>query len=703
MYLPFASLCQQHNVHAIYWRELVNDGSNDYLMNDAYRSPQDEIMLPKLGCHYPLTTNVGPPSEIVNGNTGAYSTISPNFSTGPAIEIDSDLGRGGGIDNPDVLTSTTAKTVSVTGPAPSISNPNPAGIVGSFSLACWFRINETATTFNSGGDTGGRTNITLVGVQNHDTSYIAKGFFARLILQRRAESGAIPGFWLRAEVGDDVSIPNSGAAGTSVESNPSETPYDAAMQNTLWHYAVLTIKPSGTPGSGSLALYCDGVLIQNRTYSGIVFPATPRFRISVNDTIGASTDYSMRDGQIAYVSAYNSLISEQDAQRHFNSMRRPLDMKVNHNQHNNIYSTEPMTRVGSMTEADLSYCPTAQRAEHRHDNRWVHMIRLNSPIYDKSDEPMDDDLENYYVSMPRHWELLTEAGGTSLADPNQKHRFNTHVATGGYRINLFGSEKIGDGPTVLAGWDGINTPRESAYPTGATPGRDHTVIVDLKGRGGRAGDVNQMSWKSSDGTSVSMEDNTETEGIDGRDGFALSRLGSTSSAVANKFEYYTPWETDTQAKAQTLTSTDAAGKSNRFQAIGCGGARTGLTFQVVNPSRHTSDNWKEDRLPAGYDNQDSTPSDVYRMSRNQAPQVPRLLYCNRFDSAVDLDVPSVGNDLCVDQNRYGPIAIFGEALESHEVTRILRVMHGQPLMRTRPALRSPLRHFQLTAPTRSMT
>tara|TARA_Y100001963_G_scaffold145399_1_gene218947 strand:+ start:1820 stop:3943 length:2124 start_codon:yes stop_codon:yes gene_type:complete len=707
MYLPFASLCRQHDIHAIYWREMLNDGSNDYLMNDAYGAPQDELMFPKLACHYPLTSTTA--TDIVQGgsNQGSYSVaggIVPDLSSGPAVAVSNLYGRGGGIANPTVMTSTTSKVASMTGPTPSASTPNPVGISGSFSLACWFRITDTATSFNPSGDAGGRTSITLVGIQNHDVSYAPKGFHARIVLQRRKESGAdvIPGYWLRGEIGDDVSIPDSGAAESSAETDPTATPYDAAVQNTLWHYAVMTVKPSASPGAGTLALYLDGVLIQSRSYSGVLFPSTPQFRLSVNSTIGASTDYSIRDGQIAYVSAYNSLVSEADARRHFNSMRRPLDMKVNHNSYT-CYSTEPMTSVGSLTETDLTYCPSAQRAEHRHDNRWVNMIRLNNPLYDKSQPSMDNHIEDSHIGIPRHWELVSNSGGTDPADGDQKHRFNTHVATGGYRINLSGSTKIGNGPTVIAGWDGINTPRNSAYPTGGDPGRDHTVIVDFKGRGNRAGAVNQMNWSYSDGTSTSMEDQTETEGIDGQDGFALSRLGDTSSATANKFEYYTPWETSSDAKTQTIYSSDSTGASNRYQAIGCSGARTGLTFQVVNPSRHTSDNWSDNREAAGYENQDSPASDVYRMSRHQAAQVPRILYCNRYDNGTDLDVPSNGNDHCVDQNRYGPIAVFGESLDDHEVTRLLRVMHGQPLIRTRPGLRSPLRHFQFTAPSRSMT
>ena len=714
MYLPFATLCQQHDVHAIYWREMVNDGTNDWLINDAFRSPFDELSFPKLACHYPLDDSVvatpGTTREIVNGQIGTYDQASPNFSAGPTSSISSVYGRNGGINNRDVLTSTTSKITTMMGPVPSSGYVNPVGIDGSFSLACWFRINDLDTSFNPSGDTGGRTNITLVGVQNYDSTYTAKGFTARLILQRRCESGAVPGFWLRGEMSGADSIPDAGSASASIETDPAATPYDAAMQNETWHYAALTVSVSSTPGAGTMALWIDGTKVQQRTYSGVTFPATPRFRIGINTTIGASTDYSMRDGQIAYVSAYKSPLTQIDQRRHYNSMRRPLDMKVNHNSFNNMYSTEPMTSVGSFTETDLTHCPTAQRAEHRHDGRWVNMIRLNSPLYDSQNEAIDDELEQYNGALPRHWQLKPDAASPSTwtaDDRDQDHRFNLMLATGGYRVSISGAAEVGTGPTIIAGFDGVNAPRGSAYPTdSSTPddqnaGRDHTVIWDMKGNGEN---TPRMTWTFSTGASASLEDNDLVEGIDGPDGFALSRTGAINDTSVNKFDFYCPWETTTEDRDQTVSTSNSAGKSNTYQAIGAAAGRTGMTVQVVNPNGHTSDNYREDRTPSQYVGFVSDPEDtVYRVNRHGEPALPRFLYCNRNSNSSGLDVPAQGNDFCVDQNRYGPIAVFGEALEPHQVTRILRVMHGQPLMRTRPGLRSPLRHFHLTAPTRSMT
>tara|TARA_B100001059_G_scaffold183800_1_gene185251 strand:+ start:1068 stop:3164 length:2097 start_codon:yes stop_codon:yes gene_type:complete len=698
MYIPFADVAKQHKAHAIYCGNLVEDGSDKYILNEAYGPPRSELGKPGLSCHYPLTDGATlSATEIVQGATGLYNA-SGVLATGPAVALPASANRGPGYTNPSTVKTTALSTISMTSPTPDAGNPNPIGLnSSSYSLGIWYRINDTSVTFDPAGDDNtDPTSATLISIQNYSPSYSAKGYTARINLKRKQVGTAAPGYWLEGEIDTAESIPDAGSCSAQVTSDPAQTPWDASMQNTLWHYVVLVVTPT------QMSLHIDGIQIAARSNTA-TFPATPRFRMSVNTTIGASSTFQVRSGQFAYASVYGSALNYEDMYRHFNSMRRPLDIKVNYNE--NRYSTDQTDKIGGTQISDLDYSPSSLTNQHRHDGRFAHMIRLDSPLFDSTDSAINEKLENHQVGIPRHWEL-TNTAGDEVSDTDQKYRYNTHVAAGGWDLNA-GASYGEAGVTMLCGWEGINSPRSSSYGSGE---HDQTVIFDWRGTGSSGGGGINMTWSYSLGTS-SIVGQTVTYIVDGDDGFGLSRVGANGDSSVNRFEFYTPYESTTgidNTYTQYKSTGNDVGKNWTFQAVGVSGWRNGISMQVINPNRISSSNESQNISPEQFENlpldDEDNPYNVSRMCRNQVPRNPRFLYCNRNDFETNPHTTvGQGVDNCVDQNRYGPMALIASRVSDQEMTRMLRLMHGQPLHRTRPALRGCVRHFQLNAPGRTLT
>lgn len=219
-----------------------------------------------------------------------------------------------------------------------------------------------------------------------------------------------------------------------------------------------------------------------------------------------------------------------------------------------------------------------------------------------------------------------------------------------------------------------------------------------------------MTWSYSLGTS-SIVGQTVTYIVDGDDGFGLSRVGANGDSSVNRFEFYTPYESTTgidNTYTQYKSTGNDVGKNWTFQAVGVSGWRNGISMQVINPNRISSSNESQNISPEQFENlpldDEDNPYNVSRMCRNQVPRNPRFLYCNRNDFETNPHTTvGQGVDNCVDQNRYGPMALIASRVSDQEMTRMLRLMHGQPLHRTRPALRGCVRHFQLNAPGRTLT
>lgn len=665
---------------------MENDGSNDYIINDAYENPFHEMLEPRLACQYPMSGAIA--SETVNGNlNGSYGVLAPTFTAGPAIASDAKYGRGGGWANPDSLTATTSKVASMSGPIPSGSNQNPAGITGfPFTMSCWFRHTDTTVDIDPSGDSDSDgTLCTIIGVQNHNALYGASGMFARIQIRRRQTNSSLyrPGIWMRASISD-------GTTEVYEETDPTNSPWEAAMQDTLWHYVYMVVTGS------HIQLYLDGVKIASKAHS-VSFPTTPRFRLGVNTDWQSSLSH--RAMQFSHASVYATSFSRTDGERHFNAMRHPLDMKVNYNA--SRYSTNLITKIGGTStktdaeqiEDDLGYSRSAKKAVHRHDGRWTNVIRINEPFFNSADGDNDDGESDHKICLPRHYSLA----GTP-PDANQRFRYNTHTATGG----CFATTTNGEGVTMIAGWEGMFGPRTGSY----SPAKfDYTCIIDWTGTGNTGGAGINRSWTygtGAGGLAGGEGTSTTAEGSDGRDGFALSRISTAGASGTNRFAFYIPWETTASGGntyLQQVESSSGSAKDWEYQSIGACADQSGLMLAVYNQPCLTESNHVTSLEPSNYQSQPDPAVAVTRINRNQCERVPRMLYCNR--DTTNGNPPSDGNSEATDKGLYGPIAIFAQKIPDLAMQRILRVMHGQPQIRSRPSLRSPMRHFVCNGPTRS--
>ena len=674
---------------------------------------------------------------------------------GPCQEISHAYGRGGGQPNPDVwkidYTGTSDPPYAI-GTLPTSTGPtddqNPSGLVDeTFTMSCWFRINDLATVWardNSDDDDG--TECCLMSVGHYvlgGGTMSPSGWNARMSVKRTTASAPGPaGAYYHLE--GHLEDPDAGTSISAVARDDIHATYAFLLNDTDWH--LLSVRFT----ENSITTLIDGVQVYYKTGTTISIPGTPRTRVAVNYNTGydgGTTITGCRDCQIAYASLQNEKIEVEDLRRHYSSMKRWFDHKVT-----DYHSTEPLAS-GSVHERSTAYADHVQqgrtdskysvaclKAQHRHDGRYANVIRLDNPFYSNTETDYDDDTGTIYIPQTRLVVSGPVAGAQGDMDENffryEKDRIQINTCGAAvYQEVAAAANNLSIIPgkvAVITGYDG-----HKHHPgPGISNYREFSFIFNFginadDGDSGHAMHLHGDYAQPTGGNTVSLI----------RGGWALWRDGNKfyfwapygiSGDPAQASDYIDEYMGNVSSQApESHYSTGSVVVDNRYQAIAftCD-HNDGILGMVEQP--HVYPNGSDKVIeylnttstgsgspPVGFGDYGSTFINTWPACEEAAPVRSMFvaLKCTTsmwtgipYDDAGALGGQGDDDDAVVDnryfatdRNRYGPTAICSKRIDEPNMRRIMRIMHGQRLHRTRPALRGCNRHFAFTAPSRILT
>jgi len=363
---------------------------------------------------------------------------------------------------------------------------------------------------------------------------------------------------------------------------------------------------------------------------------------------------------------------------------------------------------------------SSQKAKFRHGGRFANLYELNSPKLDLHDQDYDwSDLtptlspKHQQTLTPRAWDIFppNEADSDQLVDEVENYAWNTLVnaQTGGFWFGSASNQdhyQVGNGVTILTGWVG-------------TVGTDaNTLILNHKGQA-PDGTLSYANWASCGPVSVDLP-----SAGDGHDGFCLYRRH-------NKFVFWTTYETKSSFTNPSLPIYGEAvemfvdigdGKlvDYEYQAMGVTVSpdigTPPMTWCFMPPPNRGGHDEDQILTASGLPDWPSGAA-LARFPRSQSAWYGTMHYTQHtyYDGtghggSGETDTPIYWPEFKIhddddpeDTSRYGPIICISDAVDKGDMKRMLRVMHGQRLMRSRPALRGCNRHTAFVAPTRILT
>lgn len=750
MYIPAVALAKRHNLVVSYWRTpYVHSDSTGWMMNDSQAFPDAEMMLPKTTCHYRLEDSSGTTTAIeqYRGRNGTYT--GGTRATGPKISlVGGSNGRGGGSYSDqaqDVFTSnhnwsggTGTTPPFMTGPQPmdpsgtpipSAANLNPVGINAyPFTVSVWVKITDNQTTF------GGGTNDNISGPHWNPVVSIRRfkessgsfgasaGWKANLELKRSGTNSQDGCYAIRA-----VHHTNSddGTDELVAEADITTAPQVYQIGSDNWCLVSAIFRDD------SIALYANGSLLHTESRlsqhlaggdsaesspSAFVWPAQSHFQIALNTDLSDSSRKGVPKVSYSHLSVYPSALTEHDMARQASSMLRWFDMKL-------PYETRPEgdwhwgVPMHSIYTWPANQFPSAgdrftaaSKAQFRNDARYTAVYHLANPVVDMNDDNLDLDDHTPTIGpkvkqgmVPRAWinnrPSIDAPGG--LVDDQANHTFATTISDlmGGHWFGAKESSRhstTGNGMTLITGWCG--TPNIAR----------NTMLFNYKGQA-PSGQTSYRSWAG-----CNLGANDIPDGVNGNDGFALWIESSS-------FKFWCPYETKTlfnvpPAYGDVYNTTYDIGsgalRSNEYQALGVTvnpDAGGNPLCWVFTPQPNMGNQMQTEIAAGGLQNWPGGGAALARIPRNQAPFFPSMNYVNKTivggsGTQPYHTLPESGSPLAADDyNRYGPLLLCADNISANRLKQITRLMHGQPLMRSRPALRGCSRHMTFTAPTRVLT
>ncbi len=682
MYHPFAELARRHELLGLYYR--VETDPRDQItwyMNDAFGDWRHELYKPACCCCFrldeDLSGEVTPVDDAINQvdhqrqRAGTYYDDGVGERSrirGPAVKT---FDRAGGYDYPSVFRNYDADAHMIS-PLPSTlgagwAYENPINITSDeWTVEIWYKFEESGMVEDFDDDMEPDALSwgpgTMVCVQNYNYTGLSYSIDTTYKLQVQGEytrNGAWGCVQLTASLGDASCVLDY------------DTQEGAHLTNTEWHQLVVTVK------AGTIWMYVDGRYQSSGTGIHASFPSTPHFALAVNSDTNVTTGFEGVD-RVAYgpVMVYDSILTPHDIYRHWASVRRPLDIAIEPTEHTTDYLWSTKTGWDS-----------SKKCQWRHDGRWAkayqgatYLQRHNPNAVMKFRSHMQGaEIENQDGNMVEGWE-----GGYPAEDPVQvaayfwtwweRHLGFMHMLNGGQSF-IWGLEwypYVGGGSTDPR----AGKARMFGNFVGATDGEN----------------INHISM--CDGLMSELENGDQPDRgmflqAHQSEGWELKFSYETSSGdPLTDFHQQNSWKLGGHEYDGNQTPT-----TNVYAAHICSvsaGLGAGKTIQHTGwPTKsagHAAYSHLETTIPPGSGIR-TVPSSIGEESH---PKQIGVVY----------DAGGIQDDH-YDDHRHGPIGFLAQAISASNTERISRMMQGQAGMRSRPGLRVPLRHFQLTAPTRS--
>jgi len=501
----------------------------------------------------------------------------------------------------------------------------------------------------------------------------------------------------------------------------------ATLTNNDWHHVVVTVD------AGKLLIYCDSKFSDVTSATGADIPTNwhPRCRIN------RSFDGGSFDGisKIAYgpVAVYNCVLSQWDVYRLWASMRRPLDMAVEglmyrvpgaDGPQQNPPSPDPGWSIrgpnpgGWEVDGLLgdTHTFTGRRAEYRGDNRWIEMRQsyrwyANYSWHVTKFRGRDDFEQKIYNAdgaAVAAWDGCIQNphrtfATTNPAAVNNNFFFDYQKYHIGFHLDQ--SNETNRGMFMVLGlqhhahWEpGLGSPAADDHRQGPVTWFDNWAD---------AGGLNYpLALNLCNGTTFSDGGGTQVHrGIkftyDPDDGWGMNYTGHGGTIATADLDVTIA---SNIKMVPNLYNTVVMGSGKTCRVIRQGyNTRSG----VMKPSLHENDdvfNNGNQTLPV--DSPTSRQEEFHQyLETSTLRNTPGLpVEYGAADEPTTYDVGQDG-DLVADRKAYdfdrvGPIAWMMSEVPQGTHERVVRLLQGQHTMRSRPGLRSPLRHVHLTAPTR---
>tara|TARA_R100000458_G_scaffold59841_1_gene72136 strand:+ start:3493 stop:5778 length:2286 start_codon:yes stop_codon:yes gene_type:complete len=615
-----------------------------------------------------------------------------------------------------------------------------------FSVLIWYKLTDSGICLDVDGDGFLDTEAfdgTLLDIENFsDTNGapdVSDQFHLTLVVDYERDSVTNNDACVNLRATLTNKPANLPAGDTAVaETDYTDGAHIGSITNNDWHCVVLVVN------AGRLLMYVDGKLFDGTNADGPSVPEDFHPRCRVNGTVSASSFDGVDKVAVGPVAIYDEQLSEYDAYTLWASMRRPLDIAVEGHWYNSAGGgsgplTAPDHTSGDIIDhwgttgpqpsgwkidgtLDSPHTFTGRRAEYRGDNRWIRMRKAQNCGWGNIDwqtikfraRTHSQGIINRDANYSASWDGQIHdpvLAGQSVQAVNGNFFFDYHKFHLGFHMESANRNEAGF--FMVVGMDHfahyecgeLTTPNFLDHRQGEVTHFDNWV---------EAGGVSSGGWiNSCDGVQSSLDGGTlqphrgVTIKYHPTDGWTLRYTGHDGTSAGRDVD-------------ETLTS-NIKMIPNLYNAVVIG---TGQSQRVLRQGYNTRSgvlniHAHEIEDPFGNNNTflpldtiSSRPQefDEY-LDETEMRNTPGLPLDYGSAAAPELgDVTQLG-DLegtvgsttdrrAYDFDRIGPLAFCIDELPKGVHERLLRLMQGQHTMRSRPGLRSPLRHVHLNAPTR---
>lgn len=759
MYHPYAHILRKHRMIACYHRLEHEALTNiDWLANDAYGDWRHEIILSgKIGTLLYMEDHIadtfGNPilsceSHVQLSQDWTFSDARSNMSPGPAVKREG-LGEWGA---PTVFWNN-SNDVSVLSPPiedvetiPLWVYENPLNLIDAptndgLSVMFWYKLTDDGICLDTDGDGYIETDSfegTMIEIENFDEdgneASISDQFHLIIDLDYNRASSVSNNACVNI-VATLTNKPADPPAGDSAvaETDYTNSRYVGSITNNEWHCVLVRVI------AGKVDLYVDGKFFDSDT-GGCSVPSEWHPRARVNGTV-SGTSFDGVD-QIAFgpVAIYDDVnLGEYEAYRLWASMRRPLDIAVEGWWYDRTDLAGPQSEPDdpptpwyqrgmqpqgwkSDGQLDSPHTWTGRRAEYRGDNRFVQMRRSarwyrNDGWHEVKFRALMNDpgIYNRDANLVTQWDGVLHwppyyGQGTQMINSN--FFFDYHKYHIGFHME---SNRNESGLFMVLGVDHHAHREVATSDGGAVVIEDHRQgPVTYLDNWIDAGGIGGGGWNNAcDGLACSLEGGATQpcRGVEFKyhpvDGWVMRYSGHDGTVEGADMD-------------ETLTS-NLTMIPNMYNAVIMG---TGQDHRVIRQGYNTR---------SGVLNPDigvHEVDDLYGNGRTGLPLDNVTSRPQEFDQAIDTDTlrntpglpaeyghaeePKSGNvdqlgsldgtgsedRMAYDFDRVGPLAFMLDQVPGGTYDRVLRLLQGQHSMRSRPGLRSPLRHIHLNAPMR---
>ena len=758
MWHPYADLLRKHRMIACYHRtELEPTPGITWLVNDAFGDWRHQYSAcGKMGTLLYLEDDLLTSDSSANNSVAishlneyrnfTYETDRTNKHSGPAVHR-----RGLGDWGAPTVFWNNGSTCSIVSPTiteilqepgqPSVTATNPLGLTDSpgnnqVALSMWYKLTDSGLVLDEDGDgvidaesfSGRLFELKNFTLSNTEPSSGNRWYMWVDLSYTKSSTNNYACVTIEATVTNKPEALHTGDTVT-VESDVTAARHVGSLTNNDWHNLVVSFD------SGRLTMYVDSKLIDASSPGGADIPNVddwhPRCRIN------RSFDSASFDGipkiAIGPVALYNNSLDQWSAYRLWASMLRPLDMAIEGHLYNTGSGpslTPPDPDPGWTTTGpnpggwkkdgriDAPHTFTGRRAEYRGDNRWIEMRQSIRWYADYSwHVPKFRGRDDY-----NHTIYNQDGNGVEFWDgciQNPDRGFETSNPAAVNAVFFFDYNKYHIGFHL----DIANYPDRGMFmllgiqhyahweQSFGTPG-----VIDH-----RQGPVAWFdNWANAGGlnypNALDLCNNGASTGVDG---------GGSQPHRGIKFLYDETdgWKlrwtghggTPETADMDEEVTSNITMIPNLYNAVIMGSSKTCRVIRqgyntrsgVMKASLHENDdifNNGNNALPldAPTSRQEEFHQYLDTTSLRSTPGFPATYGAAEeptfFDVGQDGDLGT--SRRAYDFDRVGPLAYMMLDVPQGAHERVLRVLQGQHTMRSRPGLRSPLRHVHLTAPTR---